>query len=112
MAPNEYSAEPAPSWVLVGSWLGIGWIVQGVGATIGGFADGGRDGRGWWIAFGAVSLIAGIVVTAAPMSSLSALAALLGIWFPVMVLFHIVGAFLIRRASRTTETTTRTAEMV
>ena len=38
---------------LIGLFVGITWVVQGVTALIGGIAGGSREGRGWWIAFGA-----------------------------------------------------------
>ncbi len=90
---------------LIGLFVGISWIVQGLTALIGGIAGGAREGRGWWIAFGVVSLIAGIVVAASPTSSLTVLATLLGIWFIIMGLFEIVGGFILRRMVRTAEAT-------
>jgi len=86
---------------LIGLFIGITWIIQGVVALIAGISGGSREGRGWWIAFGVISIIAGIVVTATPASSLSVLAVLFGIWFIVMGIFEIIGAFMIRRALRT-----------
>ncbi len=85
---------------LVGLVIGITWIVQGLTALIGGIAGGVREGRGWWIAFGAVSLIAGIVVASTPASSLDVLAVLVGIWFVVMGIFEVIAAFMLRRALR------------
>jgi len=82
---------------LIGLLVGITWIVQGVAALIAAFS-GAREGAVWWGIFGAISLIAGIVVTANPSTSITVLAALLGIWFIVMGVFEIIGAFLIRRA--------------
>jgi uncharacterized membrane protein HdeD (DUF308 family) len=90
---------------LIGLVVGITWIVQGLAALIGGISGGAREGRAWWIIFGVVSLIAGIVVASAPASSLNALAVLLGIWFIIMGIFEIIGAFLLRHAIRTTQTT-------
>ena len=87
---------------LIGLFIGITWIVQGLGAIIGGAAGGARGGRGWWIAFGLVSIVAGIVVVATPTSSLNVLAVLLGIWFIIMGIFEIAGGFMLRRALRTT----------
>jgi len=81
----------------IGLLVGITWIVQGIAALIAAFS-GAREGAAWWGIFGAISLIAGIVVTASPVTSVTVLAALLGIWFIVMGLFEIIGAFLIRRA--------------
>ena len=81
---------------IIGLVIGITWIVQGLIALIGGISGGVREGRAWWIIFGVVSLIAGIVVVSAPASSLDTLAVLLGIWFVVMGIFEIIGGFLIR----------------
>ena len=86
---------------LIGLVVGLTWIVQGLSALFGGVA-GSREGRGWWIFFGIISLIAGIVVVSAPVSSVTVLATLLGIWFIVMGLIEIIGAFIIRRAVRET----------
>ena len=90
---------------LIGLYVGITWIVQGLTSLLGGIAGGAREGRGWWIAFGAVSLIAGIVVTATPVSSLTFLAVLLGVWFIVMGIVEIIGGLMIRRAVHTAEQT-------
>jgi uncharacterized membrane protein HdeD (DUF308 family) len=88
---------------LIGLLIGITWIVQGLGAIIGGAAGGARGGRGWWIAFGLVSIVAGIVVVATPTSSLNVLAVLLGIWFIIMGIFEIAGGVMLRRTLRTTQ---------
>jgi uncharacterized membrane protein HdeD (DUF308 family) len=86
----------------IGLVIGITWIVQGLAALIGGISGGAREGRAWWIIFGVVSLIAGIVVVSAPTSSLNVLAVLLGIWFIIMGLFEISGGFILRHELRTT----------
>ena len=81
----------------IGLLVGITWIVQGIAMLIAAFS-GAREGPVWWGLFGAISLIAGIVVTASPVSSVTVLATLIGIWFIIMGLFEIVGSFIIRRA--------------
>ena len=85
---------------LIGLIIGITWIVQGLAALIGGIASDAREGRAWWITFGVVSLIAGIVVAATPASSLNVLAVLLGIWFIIMGIFEIIGGLMLRRELR------------
>jgi uncharacterized membrane protein HdeD (DUF308 family) len=90
---------------LIGLLIGITWIVQGLTALIGGISGGVREGRAWWIIFGVVSLIAGIVVAVTPASSLNVLAVLLGIWFVVMGIFEIIGGLLLRRALREADKT-------
>lgn len=86
---------------IIGLVIGITWIVQGVSALIGGIAGGVREGRAWWIFFGVVSLVAGIVVTATPASSVNVLATLLGIWFIIMGICEIIGSFILRHAQHT-----------
>ena len=81
----------------IGLVVGLTWIVSGLSALMSAGA-GSREGRGWWIFFGIVSLIAGIIVVADPISSVTVLATLLGIWFIVIGLFEVIGAFMIRRA--------------
>jgi uncharacterized membrane protein HdeD (DUF308 family) len=81
----------------IGLLVGISWIVQGVSAIVGAFTGVGRV-RGWWAVFGIISLIAGIVVVASPVTSVTVLAVLLGIWFIVMGVFEIALAFIIRHA--------------
>jgi uncharacterized membrane protein HdeD (DUF308 family) len=85
---------------LIGLVIGVTWVVQGLTAFIGGIAGGSREGRAFWIFFGAVSLIAGIVVVSAPASSLNVLAVLFGVWFIVMGIMEMIGAFLLRHSLR------------
>jgi len=84
----------------IGVVIGIAWIVQGLSALAVGFSGGSREGHGWWIFFGIVSLIGGIVITAFPVNSVTALAVLVGIWFIIEGLFEIFDAFLLRRISK------------
>jgi uncharacterized membrane protein HdeD (DUF308 family) len=83
---------------IIGLVIGLAWICQGVSALIASLSGVLREGRGWWIFFGIVSLIAGIVVISSPTSSLTVLAVLTGTWFVVMGLFEIGGAFILRHA--------------
>jgi uncharacterized membrane protein HdeD (DUF308 family) len=85
---------------IIGLVIGITWIVQGLAALIGGIASDAREGRAWWIAFGVISVVAGIVVAATPASSLNVLAVLLGIWFVIMGIFEIIGGLMLRRELR------------
>jgi uncharacterized membrane protein HdeD (DUF308 family) len=84
------------SVALIGLFIGFTWIVQGVAALIEGFS-GGRRLRGWSLVFALVSLAAGIVVVSAPVSSVSTLTVLLGIWLIVIGLVEVLGALVARR---------------
>jgi uncharacterized membrane protein HdeD (DUF308 family) len=84
------------AWVFIALIVGITWIAQGVIEIMVAATERDRRGRGWSIFFGIVSLVAGIVVVAVPVGSLTALALLLGIWFIVIGVLDIVGAFVLR----------------
>jgi len=91
--------------MMAATWQATLFLGQGLTALIGGISGGVREGRAWWIIFGVVSLIAGIVVAVTPASSLNVLAVLLGIWFVIMGIFEIIGGLLLRRAFRDAEKT-------
>jgi uncharacterized membrane protein HdeD (DUF308 family) len=80
---------------LVGLVIGLTWIVQGLAALVTAFSGGPGERRGWWIFFGLISLVAGIVVVAVPTTSVTVL---VGIWFIVTGLVEIVGGFMQRHA--------------
>jgi uncharacterized membrane protein HdeD (DUF308 family) len=84
---------------LVGLVIGISWIVQGLAALVTAFSGGPGERRGWWIFFGLIGLIAGIVVVAVPTTSVTVLAVLVGIWFIVTGLTEIVGGLMQRHAA-------------
>jgi uncharacterized membrane protein HdeD (DUF308 family) len=90
------------SIALIGLIVGLTWVVQGLSAIVGGIAgsSAGLLGTGWLAVFGVISLIAGIVVISAPIASITTLAALLGIWFAVIGVLEMLGAFLSWRARR------------
>jgi uncharacterized membrane protein HdeD (DUF308 family) len=90
---------------IIGLTVGIGWIVQGVSALAIGLSDDAERGRGWWIFFGIVSIIGGIIITAAPVSSITALAVLVGIWFIAQGLFEIFDGFLLRHMIKKSQIT-------
>jgi uncharacterized membrane protein HdeD (DUF308 family) len=91
---------------IIGLIVGISWIVQGISALAASFSGAFQEGRGWWIFFGIISLIGGIVITAVPVASVTALAVLIGIWFIVAGLFEIVAAFMLRHAVTMSKSTT------
>ena len=66
--------------LLLAIWIGIGFIFRGVATTMSAISDPSLPGRGWNIFFGLISLLAGIVVLAWPISSLATLAFVVGFW--------------------------------
>lgn len=81
--------------VLLALLLGISWILQGVASLVlAGEASNGR--RSWGVAFGLISLIAGIVVLAAPIGSLTVLAVLVGLSFIAIGAVQMASAWIVR----------------
>jgi uncharacterized membrane protein HdeD (DUF308 family) len=90
---------------IIGLTVGIGWIIQGLSALVVGFSGDTEGGGGWWIFFGIVSLIGGIIITAVPVASITALAVLVGIWFIVEGLFEIFDGFFLRHMIKKSQIT-------
>jgi uncharacterized membrane protein HdeD (DUF308 family) len=80
---------------LIGLLVGLSWIVQGIAGLMSAFC-GPREGAVWWAVFGSLSLIAGIAVTASPLSSVTVLAVLVGIWLLVIGLLEIVAGLILQ----------------
>jgi len=89
---------------LIGLFVGIAWIVQGVAAIMES-ASGGSAlvSRGWSLFFGIISLVAGIILISAPINSLRVLTIFIGIWFIVMGFFQMIGALVSRIGRRKRE---------
>jgi uncharacterized membrane protein HdeD (DUF308 family) len=80
---------------LIGLFIGIAWIIQGISALVESFGpDRERLRTGWTVFFGIISLIAGIVLVSAPIESVTALTIFLGIWFIVMGILEIIGSLI------------------
>jgi uncharacterized membrane protein HdeD (DUF308 family) len=91
------------SIALIGLFIGLTWIVQGISALMESFSRGrGRAENGWSVFFGIVSLIAGIVVVVTPVTSVGVLTIILGAWFIIMGALEMLGALVVRRAVRRT----------
>lgn len=83
---------------LIGLVVGVTWIAQGISSLMVGMTSERGEGGGWWTFFGFIGVIAGIVVVAVPVASVTTLAVLFGIWFAVMGVFEIIGALMLRHA--------------
>jgi len=92
------------SVALIGLFIGFSWVIQGVVSLVEAVASRGRRSIGWSVLFGAISLIAGIVVISAPINSVTVLTVFMGIWLIVIGLVEMLGAFLVRRAMGRQET--------
>jgi uncharacterized membrane protein HdeD (DUF308 family) len=74
--------------LLLAIWIGIGFIFRGVATTVTAISDRKIPGRGWQIFFGVITLIAGIVVLAMPLTSIVTLAIVVGVWLIVIGAFE------------------------
>jgi uncharacterized membrane protein HdeD (DUF308 family) len=83
---------------LIALLVGLAWIIQGTAGLMSAFS-GPREGAAWWGVFGCLSLIAGIVVIAAPESSVTVLAVVVGIWLLVIGLLEVIGALVLQHSS-------------
>lgn len=86
------------SLTLIGLFIGFSWIIQGVTALAEPVSrrGGTRAENGWALFFGAISLIAGIVVVLSPAASVTALTFFMGAWFIVMGLLEMIGSLMAR----------------
>ena len=83
--------------------LGAYWIVHGIIEAVVAIADRTAPHRGLQIIVGLIGIVAGIVVLSYPISSISTLAVILGIWLAVYGIMLTILAFRLRAA--TPETT-------
>ncbi|KAA1247997.1 HdeD family acid-resistance protein [Mycobacterium simiae] len=86
--------------LLLAIWIGIGFIFRGVATTVSAINDPALPGRGWQIFIGLISLLAGIVVIAAPFESIITLAIVVGVWLVIIGACEIASAFGIRKAAQ------------
>jgi uncharacterized membrane protein HdeD (DUF308 family) len=82
-------------------FLGIFWIVNGVIEIFTALAHRGMPQRGWTVAMGVLSVLAGIIVLAYPGLSLYGLAIILGIWLLIFGVMEMAAAFRLRSAAHT-----------
>lgn len=87
---------PMETIVLLGIWIGVSWILQGVTETMVAASADLLPRRGWHIFFGIISVIAGATVIAAPVSSLATLAVFAGVWLVVVGVVQVARAIMLR----------------
>lgn len=94
--------RPGTSLVVLAILIAAGWIAEGVAALAHGFAAGRSTGaRVFLLAFGVLSVIAGIVVAVWPGETLVILTRVGGILLIVLGVAELVTVFVARRAVRT-----------
>jgi uncharacterized membrane protein HdeD (DUF308 family) len=85
--------------LLLSLWIGIGFTFQGVTGVAAGISESDLPGRGWYVAAGIVSVLAGLVVLVWPFDSIAVLTLAAGIWLIVIGITQMVQAFQTRKAA-------------
>ncbi|MGK8506163.1 HdeD family acid-resistance protein [Nocardia asiatica] len=88
------------SILLLGLWIGIGWLFRGIALLVAALSEPGMPGRWWQVLFGVVTAIAGVVLIVWPVSSVATLAVLAGVWLIIIGIMEIIVAFGVRREAR------------
>ncbi|QMU79569.1 HdeD family acid-resistance protein [Streptacidiphilus sp. PB12-B1b] len=89
------------SVVLLGLWIGIGWLFRGFAELAAAITAPELPGRGWIVFLGIVSVLAGMVLITSPVTSIVVLAVLAGWWLAALGVFEIVTALRLRHSTRT-----------
>lgn len=77
-------------------FLGIYWIISGVIDIFTALSHQGMRSRGWTVATGLLSVVAGLIVLAFPGLTLLGLAVILGIWLIIFGVMEMTGAWRLR----------------
>lgn len=86
----------AQSLLLLALWIGFGWLLRGIMLVAVAVSTEGLPARGWQLFFGAITLLAGIVLIVSPFGSLAVLALVSGLWLIVLGVAEVVHAFRVR----------------
>lgn len=89
--------NPLDSLVVLGMLVGISWIIEGVAALVETASD---SSRWFGTLFGAISIIAGIIVLLVPLQSLSVLVIIGGIFLIASGLVQLAQSFTFGRAAK------------
>lgn len=90
IALKNVATSAAVLVVLAVAFIGVGWIVEGVMALV---ESGRAASSGWAIAFGVLSILAGLVVLILPASSAALLIVFAGVALIVLGIIGIIRAF-------------------
>ncbi len=89
--------------------LGVYWMYSGITALFLAIGYAGLPGRGWMIASGILSIVAGAFVVVAPGISLFTLTLVLGLWLVVFGVLAVIRALQARSTVRSLESSAATA---
>ncbi|MFC5633819.1 HdeD family acid-resistance protein [Streptomyces bullii] len=87
---------PLRSILLLGLWIGIGWLFRGITQTLAAAHDPAMPARGWQTVLGVLTFVAGVVLIVAPLESVAVLTLVGGCWLLAVGAVEIVTALRIR----------------
>ncbi|WP_435242504.1 HdeD family acid-resistance protein [Streptomyces cucumeris] len=87
---------PAQSILLLALWIGFGWLLRGVMLTAMAISAEGLPARGWQIALGLISALAGVLLIVLPFGSITALAVTAGVWLLALGAIEVVHGIQLR----------------
>jgi uncharacterized membrane protein HdeD (DUF308 family) len=87
---------PAESILLLAIWIGFGWLLRGITQTFLAMSADGLPARGWQVFFGILAVIAGVVLIVSPITSITALTLVSGIWLVVLGVLEVIHAIQLR----------------
>jgi uncharacterized membrane protein HdeD (DUF308 family) len=94
--------DGAPVWLLA-LWIGFGFMFRGVTETALAISFKELPERGWYIFGGVLTMIAGVVMFASPISSIVVLSLVAGVWLVVIGTTEIVWALKVRSTTKKVE---------
>ncbi|MFI7095554.1 HdeD family acid-resistance protein [Streptomyces lydicus] len=84
------------SILLLALWIGFSWLLRGTMETVAAASAQDMPARGWHVAFGIISALAGIVLIVSPFASIAALLLVVGIMAIVVGLTEVARAVMMR----------------
>jgi uncharacterized membrane protein HdeD (DUF308 family) len=94
--------DGAAVWLLT-LWIAVGFMLQGVSETVLAISFKELPERGWYIFVGVLTMIAGVVMLAWPISSIVVLSIIAGVWLVVIGTTEIVWAVNVRSTAKKVE---------
>ena len=94
--------DGAAVWLLA-LWIGVGFMFQGVSETALAVSFKELPYRGWYIFMGVVTVIAGVMMVAWPISSIAVLSIVAGVWLVVIGTTQMVWAVNVRSTAKKVE---------
>ncbi|WP_433754823.1 HdeD family acid-resistance protein [Nocardia sp. CA-135398] len=86
--------------LLLGLWIGIGWLFRGIALLMAAISEPALPGRGLEAFFGIITAIGGVVLIVWPVASVATLVLVAGWWLIILGIMEIVTAFGVRKDAK------------